>query len=87
MFFFLGLASVYSESPNAKAILTIMTLLVWTCAIVSAIGIPIGVKGIKNRITRGMSIATTAVSSVSFLAGFIFGLSMLIVIMQVSMYL
>ena len=57
---------------NSRSYAWIMILLLIACTIVCVIGLVSGIKGIKDRSIRGRSIATTAVSSVGILMGFIF---------------
>ncbi len=72
VFFFSCTAMVINENSCSYA--WIMVLLLIACTIVCVIGLVSGIKGIKDRSIRGRSIATTAVSSVGILTGFIFSI-------------
>ena len=72
VFFFSCSAMVIGESSRSNA--WIMVLLLFVCTILCIVGLVSGIKGIKDRSRRGVSIGTTAVSAVGLLAGFIFAM-------------
>ena len=72
VFFFSCSAMAIGESSRSSA--WIMVLLLFVCTIICIGGLVSGIKGIKDRSRRGMSIGTTAVSAVGLLTGFIFAM-------------
>lgn len=77
-FYIIGMVNLGLNPDKAPPIYSVMTTLMWICVAIAAVGIPLGIKGIRNKKTRGLSIATTAVSSLDALIGFILGLIMLV---------
>lgn len=60
----------------------IAAVLEWVFALASIPGIPVGIVGIRKKEKRGMSIATIAVSSLSFLLGLVIALTLTLIIIE-----
>ena len=78
VFFFSCSSMLIGE--NSRSYAWIMILLLVACTIVCVFGLISGIKGIKDRSIRGRSIATTAVSAVGILTGFIFSIYALYIV-------
>ena len=79
--FIMGAANFPFGAIGITVPFIIASVLEWVFALASIPGIPVGIKGIRNKETRGLSIATVATSVLSFLLGSVLAATLTLIIL------